>query len=246
MVVVFTILGIASVLYGVSVMLIQSGTSFFAVWYVLGAGFLACAWATHVHAWDAIPVAAKYVCGAVVGVALAGLLLTQGLIVSQFGSKGEPNLDYLVVLGAQVRADGSPSAVLQYRLDAALDYLADNPSTRCIVSGGQGPNEPMPEALGMKDYLVRHSVSEDRIIIEDQSGNTTQNIANSLQFANPARDRIGVVTNNFHLYRAVGIARKAGVEHVCGVAAYSTPFYLPNNMLREGLGIIKDFFAGNL
>ena len=57
---------------------------------------------------------------------------------------------------------------------------------------------------------------------------------------------MGIVTNDFHVYRAVHIARKAGLAHACGIAGYSTPLYLPNNLLRESLGLAKDFAVGNI
>ena len=246
MTIVFTALGVLSVLYGVSIMLIHSGTSFFAIWYAIGAFFLVCAWVNHAHLWDAIPAFVKAAGLGALGLLVAVLLFTQGLAVSQFGAKGEPDLDYIVVLGAQVHDDGSPSLVLQYRLDTALDYLAHNPSTRCIVSGGQGPNETMPEAAGMANYLAAHGIERERILVEDRSQNTMQNIAYSRELMDAPECSVGIVTNNFHVYRSVKIAQKAGLENACGIAAHSTLHSLPNNMLREGLGIVKDYLVGNL
>ena len=67
-----------------------------------------------------------------------------------------------------------------------------------------------------------------------------------MAFLDAENDRVGIVTNDFHVFRATGIARKAGIRHVFGIAAYSVPWYQPNNMLREGLGILKDYAVGNL
>lgn len=83
-------------------------------------------------------------------------------------AQGKPDLDYVVVLGAQVRKSG-PSLVLRYRLDKAIEYLDENPNTICIVSGGKGPNEPFPEAQGMADYLKEHGIAEQRILEEPDS-----------------------------------------------------------------------------
>lgn len=185
--------------------------------------------------------------GSVTIVAFAVVLVyAQCLALSQINAQGEPDLDYVVVLGAQIYDDGSPSPVLRYRLEAALSYLEENPKTICIVSGGQGPNEPYPEADGMAAYLERQGVAAERIIRERQSVNTLQNITFSQQLMTSSDDRVGIVTNNFHVYRAVRIARKAGLTNACGIAGYSTPYYLPNNLLRETLGIIKDYLVGNL
>lgn len=75
------------------------------------------------------------------------------IIVSYSEEKPEKGLDYLIVLGSQVKPDG-PSRVLKYRLDRAEKYLKENPSTICIVSGGRGTNELQSEASAMKQYLV--------------------------------------------------------------------------------------------
>lgn len=246
MAIVLGLLGIASILYGVTIMMVNSGTAFFAVWYVLGAALLIAAGATHAGLWEQLPAALRWAGGCLLAIAGVAVAVTCGLMASQFDAQGEDGLDYIIVLGAQVRPDGSPSSVLKYRLDAAAAYLQANPDTRCIVSGGRGPNEPMAEADGMAAYLEAHGVDPARIIRERQSQNTVQNIAHSQGFLNADRDTVGIVTNNFHVFRATRIAQKAGIVHVCGISAYSHPWYLPNNMLRESMGILKDCACGNI
>ena len=246
MAILLAILGAISIIYGITIWMIHSGTWFFAVWFAIGAAFLAAAWATQAGAWEAVPVLAKRI-GAVLLVAIAlAIAVTDGLMLTQFDSKGEDNLDYVIVLGAQVMPDGTPSAVLQYRLDAAYDYLQANSETLCIVSGGQGPNEVTSEAQCMAAYLESRGVDSSRIILEDRSLNTVQNITNSMAYFDVETARVGLVTNNFHMFRAKKLAEHAGVAHVSGIAAYSTEWYLPNNMLRESMGIIKDFACGNI
>lgn len=239
------IIGIACILYGVAVMLVGSGTWFFAFWYVLGALVLAAAWFVMAGKWAALPDMARHVVCGVIAVLLAGFAFTQVLILKDFGGGGEPRLDFIVVLGAQVYED-RPSVVLQYRLDAARDYLKANPSTKCIVSGGQGPNEHTAEANVMADYLVQQGIDPARIIREDASENTKENIANSREIIGSPDASVGIVTNNFHQFRSLALARKQGMTRVCGIAAGSVPLYLPNNMVRESLGIAKDFLAGNM
>ena len=73
-----------------------------------------------------------------------------GCIGSKMNTEGKPGLDYIIVLGAQIYERG-PSAVLRFRLDKAVEYLNENPQTKCIVSGGKGSNEPCSEAEGMKN-----------------------------------------------------------------------------------------------
>lgn len=244
--VVLGLLGLVCIGYGVTVMAVNSGSLFFAVWYLLGAVLLAAAAAAHTGAWRLVPVPVLRLGGMLVVCVSVVLALAVGLAVGQLGATGEPGLDYVVVLGAQIYDDGSPSPVLRYRLDAALDYLHDNPQTKVVVSGGKGPNEPYPEARGMAAYLEAHGIDRARILQEPRSVSTLQNITFSRELMDSANPRVGIVTNDFHVYRAVRIARKAGLTDACGIASYSTPWYLPNNLLREGMGLIKDFLAGNV
>jgi len=238
------VLGVVCALYGVAIFAAASGTPFFAVWFGIAAIFIALGWVVQAGYWDSLNVVLKRAVQLAGCAVLALVLVTQGLALSAFSQKGESDLDWIVVLGAQVRADG-PSIVLRYRLDAAYDYLVENPDTRCIVTGTKGANEPVAEGVAMADYLVARGIDPDRIVIEDRATNTTENIAYSMAFLDPENDRVGIVTNNFHLFRGLAIARGAGLKHVFGIAAGSSPFFLPNNMLRETFGITKDFLAGH-
>ncbi len=161
----------------------------------------------------------------------------EGFVLSGFAEHGEPNLDYIIVLGAQVYENG-PSVVLKFRLEEAIAYLEENPDTKCILSGGQGHNEPFVEAVGMADYLMKHGISEERLLLETESATTAQNISNSRKMIEQNAS-VGIVTNNFHVFRAVRIAEKQGMEKVCGIAADTTKLYLPNNMLREFFAVMK-------
>ena len=139
-----------------------------------------------------------------------------------------------------------PSKALQYRLDEAIRYLNENEESKVIVSGGQGPDEHISEARGMYDYLVSKGIDEERILMEDQSKNTFQNLTFSAEFLDKEKDSVAVVSNNFHVFRAVKIARKAGYKEVCGIAAKGEPFLQYNNMMREFFGVMKDFLFGNM
>lgn len=98
----------------------------------------------------------------------------------------------------------------------------------------------------MYDYLAAKGISKDRIIKEDQSKNTFQNLTFSAEYLDKETDSVGVVSNNFHVFRAVKIAQKAGYQNVHGIVARGEPFLQLNNMTREFLGVVKDFLAGNM
>jgi uncharacterized SAM-binding protein YcdF (DUF218 family) len=242
---ILTILGITCVVYGFCILAVGSGTMFFAVWFGIAALFFVVAAGIHFEWIERVPMAAKWAGAVALAAVVAVCAVETAFIAGSFNAVGKPGLDYIIVLGAQVKEEG-PSIVLRYRLDAAADYLRENPETQCIVTGGQGANEPFTEAEGMRDYLVNIGIDESRIILEPRALNTQQNIAYSKALMDSPEASVGIVTNNFHVFRGVGLAKKQGLTDTCGIAAPSNPLYLPNNILREYFGITKDFLAGNL
>ncbi|MBQ9644621.1 MAG: YdcF family protein [Lachnospiraceae bacterium] len=239
------LLAVLFILYGIVILSIGSGTGFFLVWFALGAISLVCAWFAEIHLWSGLPAPAKSIIAVLIIIVLAIFLCVEGQIVRSFHHTPEKDLDYLLVLGAQVHEQG-PSIVLKYRLDTAADYLEQNPETLCIVSGGQGPNEPFPEAAGMKQYLLEKGIAEERILTEDASRNTKENMEFSRKLLTGNTVRVGIVTNDFHIYRAMALARQADFANVQAVPAPSSVPYLPNNLLREFLGVMKDWLVGNI
>lgn len=172
-------------------------------------------------------------------------VIVEGFIFAHYHDKGREDLDYIIVLGAQMKPAG-PSAVLKFRLDAAYEYLTANEETICVVSGGQGSNEPCTEAEGMYQYLVEKGISPDRILLEKESTDTSENIAYSARLMGGTDVSVGIVTNNFHVFRGVMLARHAGFEDACGIAARSNIYFQPNNLVREFFGVMKDLVCGNL
>ena len=230
--------------YGIFIASVNSGTKFFLIWFVLAAFCIFLAIAAWRHWWALLPNILKGIILTLVILCGITFLVVEGCVLSGFSKKENRDYDYLLVLGAQVKENG-PSVVLQYRLDEAILYLEQHPDTCCIVSGGKGANEPITEAEGMKAYLIQKGIAEERILKEDISLKTNQNIRNSMKLI-PEHASIGIVTNNFHMFRALKIAQKQGMTDFGGLAAGSKPFYLPHNMLREFFGIVKDFLIGNL
>lgn len=155
-----------------------------------------------------------------VAIGIVAFCTIEGCIIGNMNAQGEPDLDYVIVLGAQVRESG-PSKALRYRLDRTIDYLEENPDTICIVSGGQGHNEPFAEAQGMADYLQKHGIAENRIIQESKSESTMENIVNSKKLMRQENASVGIVTNDFHMFRALQIAHANGLKQAQGIAASS-------------------------
>ena len=238
-------LGILCLLYCLYIFLFVSfGTWFFMVWGIGGLVLLVWGGLLIGQKTEEIPRWFKVCWGLLVGISLAVLIVVEGLIFTEFGARAQPGADYCIILGAQMKTSG-PSDVLKRRLDRALVYLRENPETLVIVSGCQGSNEPVSEARGMYDYLVGAGIAPERIMLEEASRNTCENLEFSGRLLNRQENSVVLVTNNFHMFRALRLADGAGYAHVQGQAASSYPWMLPNNLLREFMGVVKDFFAGH-
>ena len=163
--------------------------------------------------------------------------------------KPEPGLDYVVVLGAQVKGS-SPSQSLLYRIQEAAEYLKENPETKAILSGGKGTGEVISEAHCMRRELEKMGISGERLIEENRSTSTKENIVYSYELiqedSKKGEKKVGIVTNDFHIYRGTAIARKKMECQIYGIPAKSNGFLQLNYMVREFLGIVKDKIRGNL
>ena len=158
---------------------------------------------------------------------------------------GEPQV--MVILGCQVKPWG-PSILLQDRLDKALEYLETEPDMTVVVSGGQGPDEHISEARAMADYLMEQGIEQERILLEDQSHNTVQNLTLTRQLLDELgydlEQDIVVVSNGFHLTRVRMLWERVWEEedNLSTLAAPSS--HVPSRLkmyLREPLALAKSF-----
>ncbi|MEY8375789.1 YdcF family protein [Lachnospiraceae bacterium 56-18] len=175
---------------------------------------------------------------------LAGIfLLTEvkilrGMFPDRRLSGQQEDYRYLIVLGAQV--DGKRiTDSLRRRLERAVGYLREHPGTCAIVSGGMGRGEEIAEAEVMGAYLLEHGIEEERILREDRSRTTKENLEYSKAYIEDLSIPVGIVSNNFHLYRAVCYARQQGYERPCPVAADCHPLLFPNYIVREFFAVWK-------
>ena len=147
----------------------------------------------------------------------------------------------VVVLGCQVHSYG-PSLMLTERLEAALAYLNENKDVKCIVSGGQGEDEPMSEAECMYRWLTERGIDKERVYIEDKSKSTRENLIFSKKIIeekglNPI---MTIVTNDFHQYRAGKIAKSLNIESY-SVSGKTFKTILPTYYVRELGGILYEW-----
>lgn len=184
--------------------------------------------------------------GAFVGLILLISVICLALIFSKFTDRTAENstdIKTILVLGSRINQNKKPAKITQERLDAALLLAKNNPQAKIIVSGAKGADEPVSEAFSMKNYLITHYISADRIISEDKAGDTAENIAYSKKYFD---GKTVIVTSDFHLYRALYLAKQEGVK-VEGFAAKTKAnnlLYYPNYYGHEILGLIYAFVFG--
>ncbi|MEG0380372.1 MAG: YdcF family protein [Kurthia sp.] len=147
------------------------------------------------------------------------------------------NVTYAIVLGAKVKPGKIPSKALQNRLDAAYDYATANPNVILIVSGGQGEDEDATESSVMRTYLIDKGLAESRIIEEDQSTSTYENIKYSMKKMPLTETKVTIISNDFHLARGKMIANYFGLE--ADVVPAKTPKSIQLHAeARERVGLI--------
>lgn len=191
----------------------------------------------------------RWTLGALVVLALAAFVVLELPILRASRTDPNPEADYLIVLGAKVNGT-EPSYALYDRLSAALDYLNACPNAKAVVSGGQGADEGVSEAQAMFTWLTAHGVDADRILLEDQSETTRENLTNS--FAVIAADGgdvtegVAIVTSEYHLYRAKLMAEALGARPI-GVAAKTSLISMRvNYFIREAFAAAYMRVAGTL
>lgn len=217
---------------------------------------------------------ARWVPVSVVTTCIAGLIIFATVCVMVFsGVAGSAprGLDYVIVLGAHLK-EHTVSSSLKHRLDKAIEYVEENPETILVLSGGREPGADTSEAAMMYQYLLYNGIRPEQMLLEERSASTVENVAFSrivIEQDRLARKRkreallppvgpgavdlapdkpleIGVLTSNFHVFRARLTAKKWGIENVSGIAAESDPVLFVHLCVRECASILKDRLVGNM
>ena len=267
-------LGVLCIAYFIVIVVYAGiGTSFAFIWLCFAAllFFLVYGRWYYSRNMDRIP---RWVPVSVVTTCVAGVVALAVLCVLVFlgaASSDKKNLDYVIVLGARVK-EHTVSNSLKKRLDKAIEYAQENPDTILVLSGGRGPGEDVSEAEVMRQYLEYNGVRPEQLLIEDRSVSTVENIAYSKVVIEEHRNRdkkelvpltrrttsvpyaiapdkpleIGVLTSNFHIYRARLTAEKWGFDNVYGISADSDPVLFIHLCVRECASIVKDRLMGNM
>lgn len=166
-------------------------------------------------------------------------------VIGGMFAKEEEGLEYVIVLGAQVKGK-VPSRALKKRLDKAVDYGKKNPDTRFILSGGRGPGEEITEARCMYDYMTGQGIGGFRLILEEGSATTKENLIYSHELTGCREKKVGILSNNFHIKRALLLAKKQGYQQVYGVPAPSDMVMQAHYVVREIFALLKERAVGNI
>lgn len=150
--------------------------------------------------------------------------------------KADGSYDYVLILGAKVNGE-IPSLSLRYRLESAVDYAIQYPHVKLVLSGGQGKDEGISEAEAMYRYLKEHEIAENRLVIEDQSTSTYENLQFSQKII-PEVSGVTIISSDYHLARARFLAKQLGWES--DIVAAKTPESVKAKVLiRERLALLK-------
>ena len=262
-VVLIGIIGSISLIYYIALMIMMGGSNaFYHVWLaiaVLCALLIVGITVTTQKGklppkWITIPVEI------LVGIGFLFFVIMEAIIVCHSKQTPPAQADYLIVLGAKVNGT-HPSLLLEYRIQAAAKYLRENPGTIAIASGGQGSDEGISEAECIYHGLVAAGIAPERILLEDKSTSTRENLTYSGRIIQEHRiedwekrqeaytepqqkedivETVVVTTTDFHIFRSIRLAKKIGYVNVYGNAASSVWWLIPTNYVREFLAVVKD------
>lgn len=173
--------------------------------------------------------------------------VTGVFIVSAAHPTQQSDCGYIIVLGAGVRGT-VPSLTLQERIRAAYDYLVANPETIAVLSGGQGPGEEITEAACMYRELTQMGIDGTRLLTEDRSTSTIENLRFALDIAESSTGvrpvEIGIVSSEYHIFRAKCFAKDLNLEPVGIPARTSWVTLRINYYLREIVAVWKYLVLG--
>ena len=170
-----------------------------------------------------------------------------GVIVADaIAARHEPekNKDFLIILGCGLRKDGTPTPLLQGRIDRALTFYERQKAETgkelvFVTSGGRGPDEVISESESMKRYLMERGVPEEKIIQEDRSADTMENMKLSKEkiWALDPNAKVAFSTTNYHVFRSGLFARRVKMRAV-GMGAETKWYFWPNAAVREFAGLL--------
>ncbi len=177
---------------------------------------------------------------------LIGTIIASLIVVRYYPERDK---DYMIILGCGIRKDGTPTPLLRGRINAALEFCRRQKEENgkemiFVASGGQGPDEVIPEARSIRQYLMEQGVPEDRILVEDRSTSTFENMQFSRKVIEEhgpitKETRLAFATTNYHVFRSGLFARRVKMRAL-GVGAKTVWYFWPNAWVREFVGLLTE------
>ncbi|MBR4710582.1 MAG: YdcF family protein [Clostridia bacterium] len=179
-------------------------------------------------------ITALFIAGVVGYLAVLGMMIWKKDHLPPMG-----DYEAIVILGAQVKPDGTPNLQLQWRLDGGLAAWRERPCP-IVVCGAQGDDEPRAEGVVMREYLLARGVPDNLIYVDDKSFNTRENLQHAAALLDGTGiQRVLIVTSDYHLPRALSIAEDLGYTATGSPTATLGGWHRVKNYARETVAWIK-------
>ena len=170
------------------------------------------------------------------------LIATIVMALKAYKNKLEFNKDYIIILGCQIKKDGTLTPLLKGRVDKAIEFRnkqieSTGKDLVFIPSGGKGDDEIISESQAIKNYLLENGIKEKNILIEDKSKSTYENIKYSNNLIKNKNAKIAFSTTNYHVFRAGLIAMEQGIK-MEGMGSSTKAYFWINAFIREFIGTL--------
>lgn len=258
--VIYFIIGALFISYDVILLVLSPGTfldnlkAFTHIWSVLGLIFIFCgvyrlkkgySYWLDCKKWLKIIIVSLVSLGSIISI-ISLIFIFNPDVVSKNEKTSSP--DYLIVLGGGIDKNGKLPENVMIRIEAAVEFLKDNPETICVVTGGKLDWLPFAEAPEMKNQLVLAGIDSGRVLVEDRAQDTIQNfrfscelLANyeNVKMSEILEKEIVVITSYFHLRRAERLANRMGFKKISGIGTPCTPITAIHIYVREIAAYLK-------
>lgn len=171
-------------------------------------------------------------------------IIAETIIAGYAFQKNTDECDYLIILGAGLRGE-TMTMTLRHRMEDSFSYMQNNNWKYVVVSGGQGPGESISEAEAMERYLLSKGIEKSRIIKEDKSTSTYENLLYSRLLIEEHDNKnihevdVKLSTSNFHSFRTYILSKKCGYEKITSYGCRINPIFIPTYYIREFFAVIK-------